>query len=137
MGVVGKPHLYAQQRLVNIINARGYEASMEVPNPLPVDNGRKKIKVLYVYDVYFPVDDDWAVDIEVDGKFGHSTTQALSQDKHRDLASVQKPAKGPRVISIRLLTGWIVGPKALTSDDIWEEIVFRCKEFNVEVPVLK
>ena len=77
MGVVGKPHLYAQQRLVNIVNARGYEASMEVPNPLTVDDGRKKVKVPFVYDVYFQIDENWAVDIEVDGKLGHSTSRAV------------------------------------------------------------
>lgn len=133
----GIGHIDAKTRLVRLLQSRGINAVMEKSNPLRIDRGNgTKVTIPYQYDVYFEINEKVGVAIEVDGRRGHSTTQAHYQDSLRDSAGMKIRPMGPFVLTIRLPTPWLVGPGALADNDILEEIVFHCNNNALEVPLL-
>lgn len=121
---------------MDLLKSAGLRPEMEKENPLAVSTGperKDRIEIPYRYDVYFEINDEWAVAIEPDGTLGHSTSQALGQDRLRDEAGLQKRPKKRRVLTIRLPTSWIVGDGALGDSDIMDEIRFHCKANGIHI----
>lgn len=103
--------------------------AFEKLNPLPLSSNAMML-IPFQYDVAGVYDPKTIIAGEVDGKVGHTTTQAHYQDIARDRAGLAAKVK---VITVRFPTGWLVGPRALPKRVIVEQIIFECEQYGVHI----
>lgn len=86
----GRTHKEMKERLARALKNHGIPAVMEQEKTVAVDYGRTtKAAIDFVYDIYFETS-GYGVALEIDGTVGHTTAQALGQDRHRDRSSKER-----------------------------------------------
>lgn len=125
----GKHHQKVKQRLFQLFERYGIAAKLEHIVSISVDNGRStKQTIDYIYDIYFDTA-HFGVDIEIDGTVGHTTAQALGQDRHRDVSS--SSAQYP-IATIRYPTNLLAGSDQYRDGQIMEDIEWQLNELGFD-----
>lgn len=117
--VEGKKHKAAKKRVIEILKSKGIECHEEKPTGTTNTEVGKRD---YRCDVLaYWKHNNTRVAIEVDGKVGHSTKWANHKMDIRNRALKRERD----MLTIRLLTNWLVGKNKLDDDLLWDEILYQ------------